>query len=235
MEAQFVATGHYARLAYNNGHALIYKALSNDKDQSYALWGINPEYLKKTLLPIGDYQKNAIREIAAVNSFRSANTPDSQDICFVPEGKYVDLIFSFQHGDIVNSQGVIIGRHIGLPHYTIGQRKGLGIANPEPLYVLKIDVANNRLIAGSDNELFESKFMVSDTNWFIPIEHDIIIDCQIKIRYRHQPASGIVTAKPGGIALVEFREPQRAITPGQSAAFYWDDALIGGGVIQAVY
>jgi tRNA-specific 2-thiouridylase len=234
MDTEFIATGHYAQVITVDGRPYIHKALSESKDQSYALWGIKQDYLKKTLLPIGKYQKEAIREIAAANGFRSADTPDSQDICFVPEGKYADLISQSKPGDIINSKGQVIGKHSGLPYYTIGQRKGLGIANPEPLYVLRIDPQNNRLVVGLDNELFEAKFEVSETNWFIPVSDGDIIYCQIKIRYRHQPTSGKVSIKSDKTATVEFIEPQRAITPGQSAAFYQNEILIGGGVISTV-
>jgi tRNA-specific 2-thiouridylase len=234
MGAEFVATGHYARIDSVEGHRRIFRAISAIKDQSYALWGIKPEYLDRTILPIGDYAKDKIRQIAAEHGFKSAEQPDSQDICFVPEGKYSDLFGKVMSGEIVDSAGVIIGRHKGLANYTIGQRRGLGIANPEPLYVIDILADQNKLVVGGENELYRQRFEINQANWFINTKPEEIIECSAKIRYRHEPAPCSVIIGKDSKASVTFAESQRAITPGQSAVFYDRDMVLGGGVIISV-
>jgi tRNA-uridine 2-sulfurtransferase len=234
MGAEFVATGHYARIGRHNGECRIFRAISIAKDQSYALWGINPEHLPRTILPIGDYAKDKIRQIAAERDFKSAEQPDSQDICFVPEGKYSDLFGKIMSGDIVDTQGEIVGRHKGLANYTIGQRRGLGIANPKPLYVINILAEQNKIVVGAENELYRRKFELGEANWFIKLSANESFECQTKIRYRHDPSQCKVKIGEQGQASVEFAEPQRAITPGQSAVFYDQDMVLGGGVIISV-
>jgi len=234
LAVDFIATGHYARIIENNGHSIICRAKNKAKDQSYALWAIKTDYISRTLFPLGDYTKERIRELAADYKFCNADYPESQDICFVAEGKYTDLLGASQEGDIVDSEDKIIGKHKGLIHYTIGQRRGLGISNPEPLYVLNIDMANNRLIVGTERLIFKSEFEVSDTNWFIDISDQQTIRCQAKIRYRHEPAECVAKIIDSRKAHITFDKPQRAITPGQSAVFYDGDMLLGGGVIDKV-
>jgi len=231
---EYVATGHYANIVEDQSHFMIHKAKYGAKDQSYALWALNAEYLKRTLFPNGNYAKEQIREFAVDHKLSNAFYPESQDICFVPEGGYADLVGGSIPGDIVNEKEQIAGHHKGLVHYTVGQRRGLGISNPEPLYVLKIDKENNRLIVGPERLLFKSEFEVTETNWFIEISDDDLIKCQAKIRYRHQPADCTVKVKSNQKARVIFNGPQRAITPGQSAVFYNGEALLGGGVIDKV-
>lgn len=234
MKADYIATGHYARLVDNGNGLLIRRAEYDNKDQTYALWGINPQFLSRTLFPIGEYSKAEIREIARENNLASSNFPESQDICFVPHGKYTDLFEAGKPGDIVNNKGEILGRHQGLQAYTIGQRRGLGVSYPEPLYVLKIDLENNRLIVGTGEKIFESRYTVKDTNWFIDTESGRVMDCLAKIRYRHHPAECTVKIGNDKRAEVEFKKPQRAITPGQSSVFYRDDIMLGGGIIDTV-
>jgi len=236
LSAGFIATGHYARIIEDNGHSMIYRAKNIAKDQSYALWAIKADYINRTLFPLGDYTKEQIRELAASYNLCSADYPESQDICFVPEGKYTDLLGASQDGDIVDSDGQVIGRHKGLIHYTIGQRRGLGISNPVPLYVLKIDISNNRLIVGPEKLIFKSEFDIYDANWFIDTTNQKPIRCQAKIRYRHKPADCVVEFSESRKVHITFDKPQRAITPGQSAVFYNDDdMLLGGGVIDRTY
>jgi tRNA-specific 2-thiouridylase len=235
LNAEYVATGHYAKIITDDGRYLIRRADNSAKDQSYALWGVNPEFLKHTLFPIGEYVKADIRQIAKDNSLSSAGLPESQDICFVPEGSYTDLLDSGEPGEIVTEDGEVLGEHKGLQHYTIGQRRGLGIAYPEPLYVLKIDLDNNRLIVGTADKAFRKRFTIHSTNWFIKAEPGYEINCRAKIRYRHEPAECAVKIMPERTAKIEFAEPARAITPGQSAVFYDGPVMIGGGVIDTVY
>ncbi|MCP4581397.1 MAG: tRNA 2-thiouridine(34) synthase MnmA [candidate division Zixibacteria bacterium] len=230
----YVATGHYARINDDGGRSMIKRAKNPAKDQSYALWGISPEYLQRTLLPLGEYSKKEVRDIAAKHSFASAETAESQDICFVPEGKYTDMMDDSSPGEIVDSKGLILGKHKGLDHYTIGQRRGLGISSPEPLYVLNIDLDNNRLVVGTDDYLFKSKFEAIKTNWFIDTAAGDKIDCLAKIRYRHEPAPCVVRILKDDRVEVSFAKPQRAITPGQSAVFYDGKTLLGGGVVDSV-
>jgi len=231
----FVATGHYARIKDEKGRLLIHKAEFDDKDQTYALWGIKREYLPRTLFPVGGYAKHQIKKIALKYDFVDADYIESQDICFVPDGKYTDVLGVSTPGEIVDTDGKLIGEHKGLQHYTIGQRRGLGISYPEPLYVFKIDLEANRLIVGTDKHIFKSRFTVKDSNWFIDISDGNEIRCLAKIRYRHEPAPCFVKIMGNDGIEVVFEEPQRAITPGQSAVFYDGPALLGGGVIDTVF
>lgn len=229
---EFIATGHYARIKSDDGHYMIYRAISEAKDQSYALWAIKADLLKRTLLPVGCYDKEQVRHIAVEHNLANASYPESQDICFVPEAKYAALIDFLKPGDMVDIRGKVLGKHKGIIHYTVGQRRGLGISAPEPLYVLEIDADNNRLTVGTNEQLLQSEFEVEKTNWFIETSSGDEIDCQAKIRYRHKAASCVVRIEAKDKAVVKFKEPQRAITPGQSAVFYNGEALLGGGVIK---
>jgi len=233
--AEYIATGHYAAIVNNNGRHLIQRSEYSVKDQSYALWGIDPSSLARTMFPIGKYPKTEIRRIARENDLKSADVPESQDICFVPEGKYTDLLGVAEPGDIVNNAGDILGKHKGLKYYTIGQRQGLGISYHEPLYVLRIDIGNNKLIVGTESETFRQRFTANSTNWFIELKPGDDLICSAKIRYRHDPASCRVKILENNHAEIEFDVPQRAITPGQSAVFYDDRTLLGGSVIDTVY
>lgn len=234
MGAEFVATGHYARIGEYQGTNRIYRAVSATKDQSYALWGIKSGYLVRTILPIGEFEKDEIRRIAAAHGFVSAEQPDSQDICFVPEGKYSDLFGKTIPGDIVNVDGEVVGKHKGLINYTIGQRRGIGISNPDPLYVVNILADQNKIVVGEESDLYRLRMEVNECNWSSQTVHKTGFGCKVKIRYRHEPASCIVEFGKSGIVIVEFSEPQRAITPGQSAVFYDNDMVLGGGVIYRV-
>jgi len=229
---EFIATGHYARIKSDNGHYMIYRAYSKAKDQSYALWAIKPDFLKRTLLPVGCYEKNQIRDIATKHNILNAFYPESQDLCFVMDAKYADVIGFLKSGDIVDNHGKILGKHKGLINYTVGQRRGIGVSAQEPLYVLEIDTDHNRLIVGTDEQLLKSDFEVEKANWFVKVSAGDEINCLAKIRYRHEAVSCVVRIKTKDEVAVRFREPQRAITPGQSAVFYDGEALLGGGVIK---
>lgn len=234
MEAEFVATGHYARIGNYQGENRIFRAVSINKDQSYALWGIKPDYLSRTILPIGEFEKDEIRQIAATHGYVSAEQPDSQDICFVPEGKYSDLFGQTTPGDIIDANGRVVGHHKGLVNYTIGQRKGIGVANPEPLYVVNILAKQNKIVVGDESDLYRRQMEVGECNWFIKNSPNVSIECKAKIRYRHEPSDCTVEFGESGDVTVDFKEPQRAITPGQSAVFYVNDMVLGGGVIISV-
>jgi len=233
----FIATGHYATIGKANlkgfgGRRLfIQRSPNKAKDQSYALWGISRQFLDRTLFPVGTFTKEKTRAIAAEYGFTNASAAESQDLCFVPEGEYVRLMDDASPGEIVDREGRVLGKHTGLTHYTVGQRKGLGISYREPLYVLEIDTEYNRLVVGPDSEMFKRQFTVMGTNWFIDATDGNEIVCEAKIRYRHEPARCRVRISASSEAEVEFAVPQRAITPGQSAVFYAGDFLLGGGII----
>lgn len=234
MGAEFVATGHYARVVKYENENRIFRAISVNKDQSYALWGIQAGYLNRTLLPVGDYEKNEIRRLAAEHGFASAEQPDSQDICFVPEGKYRDLFGTTLPGDIIDVEGRVIGQHKGLINYTIGQRKGIGIANPEPLYVVNILAQQNKIVVGNEGDLCRRQMELRECNWFIKSAPNMALNCMAQIRYRHEPSECEVKFGKSGNVTVQFRESQRAITPGQSAVLYENEMVLGGGVIISV-
>jgi len=234
----FIATGHYAQTGYdkNSGRYFIRRGVDETRDQSYALWGIRQEALSKTLLPLGELTKKETRRIASEADLKTARTAESMEICFVADDNYERFIREWSDkeipdGDIVDSQGNVIGRHHGIPFYTIGQRRGLGIANPTPLYVQKIDAASNRLLVGDDSDLCRSEMTVSDINWVSVAPTDNPIECKAKIRYQHTAAPAVARLIEKNRISVRFHEPQRAITPGQSTVLYDGDFVLAGGII----
>jgi tRNA-specific 2-thiouridylase len=233
-----IATGHYAQTGHDekSGRYFIRRGVDDTRDQSYALWGIRQEALSKTLLPLGELTKKDTRRIASEAGLKTARTAESMEICFVADNDYERFIREWSEkkipeGDIVDSQGKVIGKHHGIPFYTIGQRRGLGIANPTPLYVQKIDVAANRLIVGDDSDLCRTEMTVSDINWVSIAPTNDPVECNVKIRYQHTAAPAIVEFKDKNIISVRFHESQRAITPGQSAVLYDGDFVLAGGII----
>ena len=236
LDCDYVVTGHYARIEKHDGKFVLKKALDSSKDQSYVLYSMTQSQLEHTMFPLGSLNKSETRMIAEQNGFVNADKPDSQDICFVPDGDYASVIElhtgrKTPPGDFIDPDGNIIGRHKGIIHYTIGQRRGLGISAPEPLYVLNINPADNTVTLGHDRDLFSSDADVSDVNWISGCSPEHEFRCSVKIRYRHpeQPATVIPLGKDR--VKVVFDEPQRAITPGQAAVFYDGDVVLGGGVI----
>ena len=232
-----LATGHYARIEYRDGHWTLRKALDPSKDQSYVLYHLTQAELSKTLFPLGDLTKEEARKIAAENGFLNAGKPDSQDICFVPDGDYASVIARYTgvtepEGDFILPDGTVIGRHKGISRYTVGQRRGLGIAYSEPLYVKRILVAENKVLLARDEDLYESSCDVAEVNWIAGETPSGPVRCAVKIRYRQTEQPATVTPLEGGRAHVEFDRPQRAITPGQSAVFYDGDEVLGGGEIE---
>ena len=232
-----LATGHYARIEYRDGRWTLRKARDPSKDQSYVLYHLTQAELAKTLFPLGDLTKSEARALAAENGFLNAAKPDSQDICFVPDGDYAAVIARYTdktepEGDFVLPDGSVIGRHKGISRYTVGQRRGLGVAYSEPLYVKRILVAENKVLLGRDEDLYGTSCDVSDVNWIAGETPSGPIRCAVKIRYRQTEQEATVTPLEGGRAHVEFDRPQRAITPGQSAVFYDGDEVLGGGEIE---
>jgi len=235
----FVATGHYARVVRDHNNIRLLKAVDPSKDQSYALWGIPIEALRRTLLPVGCFSKKEIRAKAHEYGFRNANRPDSQEICFVPAGNYAAIVGkrrgsvkSLQPGPIYDTAGKKIGEHKGYAYYTIGQRKGFGISSSTPLYVTKINPDELSITVGPKDRLLASRFSVCDVN-LLAASEEIPDAVDIKIRYRHEGATGKVDIS-GDRAIIIFENPERAITPGQSAVFYDGDRLLGGGIINKV-
>lgn len=230
-----IATGHYARIEKQGDKYVLKKALDPSKDQSYVLYTMTQEQLAHTLFPLGEMSKPQARAIAEQDGLVNADKPDSQDICFVPDGDYAAVIQRYTGadplpGEFVDAEGRVLGTHRGILHYTIGQRKGLGISAKAPLYVCKIDAAANRVVLGSNEDLFTTHAMVRDFHWISGETPTAPVRCKAKLRYRHpeQPATVI----PLGDDRVEiiFDAPQRAVTPGQSAVLYLDDVVLGGGI-----
>ncbi|UCE66990.1 MAG: tRNA 2-thiouridine(34) synthase MnmA [Candidatus Zixiibacteriota bacterium] len=240
LECDYIATGHYARIIDDSGVYKLLRSRDKDKDQSYALWGIPSAALSRTIFPLGECSKKDVRKVALERHFRNADRPESQEICFVPDNDYAGALRrwsksdspAFQPGPVYNAAGEKLGEHKGLAHYTIGQRRGLGISSAEPLYVLKIKREDNSMIVGKDDELLAEKFTVSSVNLLIEAR-DVTERLTVKIRYKHQDSPATVDFFGDGMT-VTFKDPQRAITPGQSAVFYSGDYVIGGGIIDEV-
>lgn len=239
MGMDLLVTGHYARVEYDtqSGRYLLKKAADASKDQTYVLYSLTQEQLRHVRLPLGSFTKPEIRRIAESRGLVSARKKESQDICFVPDGDYAGFIRTLTGhesvpGEFTDTAGNILGIHRGIIHYTIGQRRGLGIAAGHPLYVCGMDPVQNRVVLGTDAELFTDSLTASDVN-LIGAEHlGTPRRVLAKIRYRHkeQPAAAFVDGD--GILHVQFDEPQRAVTPGQAVVLYDGDTVLGGGTIQ---
>ncbi len=233
-----IATGHYAKVEYDEEKQryIVKKAADEKKDQSYMLALLSQEQLSRTIFPLGNLTKDEIRAIAAENALASAHKKDSQDICFIPDGDYASFIISqtnkdYPIGEFVDACGNVLGMHKGLIRYTTGQRKGLGIALGAPMYVLSKDTAKNRVVLGTNDNLFESECIVTDVNAISVKNFDTAIRAEVKVRYSHASAPAWLYPENGKIRVV-FDAPQRAITRGQTAAFYSNDILLGGGKIE---
>lgn len=236
--AEYVATGHYARIGYDDarGRYLLRKGVDATKDQSYALYHLNQDSLQHFLMPLGEYTKVETRQMAREFGLAVADKPDSQEICFVPDDDYAAFLAekapeSLKPGNIVDTTGRVLGRHRGLPLYTVGQRKGLGLASGRPLYVVDLDSDRNELVVGDDNDVFGDELVAGDLNLIAVDELTAPLACTAKIRYSARAAAAVVTPLASGQVSVRFTEPQRAITPGQSVVFYDGDIVIGGGII----
>ncbi len=232
----YLATGHYARITEFEGHTLLKKAVDEQKDQSYFLYGLPSDSLKQVMFPLGGLTKQEVREIAEENGFITAHKRDSQDICFCPDGEYAAVIEgytgkTYPEGAFADSSGKVLGHHKGIIRYTIGQRKGLGLALPEPAYVLSKDVSGNRVILGKNEELFSDSLVAG--NVFMNYNIDGEIHVLAKTRFSHKAKPAVVRYEDGRLRVL-FDEPQRAITPGQSVVLYLDDMVLGGGIINGV-
>jgi tRNA-specific 2-thiouridylase len=237
--ARYVATGHYARVEHGeDGRARLARSLDQKKDQSYVLWGLTNEQLSETLLPLGDYTKEQIRAIAEENNLVVANRPDSQDLCFIPKGSsaqdYLAIFIEERPGPIVHvDTGEYIGTHKGTHNYTIGQRRGIGIAWPEPLYVTSVDPEMRTVYVGPQSALLRRELTASQVNWIMPEAPSAPFEALAKIRYNSPVQKALVTPLPDGKVHVVFEEPQPAITPGQVLGIYdlGDTYILGGGWI----
>jgi len=256
--ADMLATGHYARCEFDAGRNrwLLLRAADPAKDQTYFLFGLTQEQLSRTLFPLGHMNKPQVRELARQHHLALAEKPDSQEICFVPGGDYkrfIDAYLSEQgeqlpdtSGELVTTDGKVLGHHEGVHNFTVGQRKGLGVATGSPLYVININGAEGKVTVGGNDDLLSRTLIARDLNW-IAIDglHDAAAEANApmrvhanapmsvhaKIRHRHEPAPAVLENAPNGEVRVTFDEPQRAITPGQAVVFYQDDLVVGGGWI----
>ncbi|MCR4438421.1 MAG: tRNA 2-thiouridine(34) synthase MnmA [bacterium] len=238
-----LATGHYARLAFSaeSGRFVLRKGLDSHKDQSYALWGLTQERLARTLFPLGEMRKKEVRRLAALWGLPGADRPESQEVCFVPEGHYGDFVNEWAGrvgkrvppGQVVDREGTVLGEHRGYPFYTIGQRKGVGVAVGRPVYVVDIDPAQNRLQVGTAEELLSTGLEATPVNW-------IAVECPeagrvvtAKIRYKDPGFAATVEYADKERLVLRFMKPQRAVTPGQSVVLYDGEVVLGGGVVHA--
>lgn len=231
-----IVTGHYARIEQDGHRFLIRKATDTYKDQSYFLYVLTQSQLSMARFPLGDMTKAEVRAIAEENGFTSAERRESQDICFVSGDDYASVIIentgrNYEPGDFVTPEGKVLGRHKGIIHYTIGQRRGLGLAVPESVYVQALDIENNRVVVGPEEGVFSRELNATRVNWVACQCPTNTMRLKARVRYRQQEQWAQIEATGPDTAKVVFDEPQRAITPGQSVVFYDGDYLIGGGVI----
>jgi len=241
--ASRIATGHYAVNEYDAGRKrwILKRPADLAKDQTYFLFGLTQEQLAHTLFPLGRMTKPEVRGVAREHGLALAEKPDSQEICFIPGGDYKQFLTAYLEeqgrempdtaGELVASDGRVIGRHESISGFTVGQRKGLGVSSPNPLYVLQIDAASHRVTVGADEELATRTLRANRVNWISIAELSAPMRVKIKIRHRHEPAWAMLEPAGNGDVRATFDEPQRAVTPGQSAVFYDGDEVVGGGWI----
>jgi len=239
MGIDYIATGHYAKVEYDDSYKryLLKRSVTERKDQTYALYNLTQEQLSKTLMPIGKYTKEQVREIARDIGLTVASKAESQEICFVEDNDYGRFICEntdqeIVPGNFVDTKGNILGRHKGIVHYTVGQRKGLGIALGKPMFVVEIDVLNNTVVLGDESEVFSHSLIATDLNYISIDSLESELRVTAKIRYSAKDAPATVYPVEDGKVKVVFDNPQRAITPGQSVVFYNDEVVVGGGVIE---
>jgi len=239
-----VATGHYARVEFDavtNRYKLL-RGLNSQKDQSYFLWELTQEQLSRALFPLGEMSKPEARDAARQYGLAVAEKKESQEICFVPDGDYAGFMDRYLEaedaterlpgtGEIVDTSGRVIGVHAGIHRYTIGQRRGIGIADERPLYVISLEAEKNRVTVGSQEELLSQEFTAAGVNWIALDDPQEPVKAEVRVRYRHTPALAAITPLAEHRVQVIFDEPQRAITPGQGTVFYRGDEVVGGGWI----
>ena len=236
LEADYIATGHYARIRNNGAGLKLLKGVDEGKDQSYVLFTLTQSELGRLLLPVGEHTKDRIRALASEAGLPVADKPDSQEICFIPDDNYRKFVGERtkpRPGEIIDIDGTVLGTHPGVHFFTVGQRRGLGLnGNAEaPRYVLSIDSAENRVVVGEEKDLYRSAVWASRVNFCSDRPEGIPLDVSVKIRYKAGPSPATVTPRDGW-AEVLFHEPQRAVTPGQAVVFYQGDELLGGGIIE---
>ncbi len=242
--AEAVATGHYARVEFdkNSGRWILKRPADHSKDQTYFLFGLTQEQLSRTMFPLGNMTKPEVRDLARKHGLASAEKPDSQEICFVPGGDYKNFIDAYlaeqgeslpdTAGELVTTDGRAIGEHSGIHNFTIGQRKGLGVATGSPLYVLQIKGDTREVVVGSGENLYSNTLRVHRVNLISAEDLPALMRVTVKIRHRHEAAAAMIEKSGADEILVSFEQPQRAITPGQAAVFYDGDVVVGGGWIR---
>ena len=234
-----VATGHYARIDHSNGRYLLKKSTDRRKDQTYVLYVMTQEQLRSSLFPVGDLTKEEVRRIAGRLQLPVADKPESQEICFVPDNDYAAFLQEYTGaaatpGPIIDRRGNVLGQHRGIVSYTIGQRRGLGIASREPLYVVAIDHERNTITVGTREDVYATELTAARLNWISIEEPEGEMRVKAKIRYLHEEAEATVTPTGKDEVRVRFKEPQMAITPGQAIVFYDGDTVVGGGTIERI-
>ena len=242
--AERIATGHYARICYDepSGRWQMRRSADRTKDQTYFLFGLTQEQLSRTLFPLGGFEKTQVRALAHEIGIPTAHKPDSQEICFVPNGDYAAFIDSYfreqglsqddLRGELVTADGAVVGEHAGVHHFTVGQRRGIGVAAAEPLYVIATQPASKQVVVGKNDALLRGSMTVRDVNWISIAAPAAPVRGEVKIRNKHVAAAAMIAASAdGSTAEVRFDEPQRAITPGQGAVFYSGELVLGGGWI----
>ncbi len=234
--ADYVATGHYARVRRDGAGYHLLKGCDQAKDQSYFLYALGQRELRRILLPVGEFTKPQIRELALDLGLPVADKPDSQEICFVPDNNYRRFLnerLESEPGDLVDTTGRVIGRHRGVAYYTIGQRHGLGLASPQRLYVTQIEAAENRVVVGPEEHLYAREARATDVRFVLGEPDEFPVAVNAKIRYKSREAPAFVFPDGAGGVRVLFDEPQRALTPGQAMVFYQAEEVVGGGTIQS--
>ncbi len=246
LDCDYIATGHYARIIKEGDEYILSRSTNREKDQAYALWGIPRDFLGKTIFPLGELRKDQVRKIASDMGLKTAQTPESQEICFIPKNDYPEFLKGYKpelYDGITNGtlyeetdDGLrAVGTHGGYPYYTIGQRKGLGGGFPTPRYVVEIDAADNRVVIGDKDRLYSLEFIVDQVNWLFD-KFDDQIEADVQVRYRSGAHPAIIESNSADkeTVRVRFKNPVDAITPGQSAVFFQGERLIGGGCIEEV-
>lgn len=238
LECSHIATGHYARIAQENGKFVLKKALDETKDQSYVLYAMTQAQLARTLFPLGELRKSETRALAEAGGFVNARKPDSQDICFAPDGDYAAAVERYAGhaaapGNFVDARGNVLGRHSGIIRYTVGQHRGLGVPLPGKRFVVRVNAVDNTVTLGEEAELYSAGALLGEMNWISGEPPAGPIRCTAKVRYRQPEQPAWAEPLPDGRARLRFDAPQRAITPGQAAVLYDGDTVLGGGVILA--
>jgi tRNA-uridine 2-sulfurtransferase len=239
-----VATGHYARVEYDTeaNRYRLFRGRNLQKDQSYFLWELTQDQLSRSLFPLGEMSKPEVRQVAREQNLAVAEKAESQEICFVPDGDYAGFIDRYLaaedaaeqipgEGELIDSAGRVVGKHDGIHRFTVGQRRGIGIAAARPLYVISIDAPTNKVVIGGSDELLSTEFTATGVNWIALENPTTPVRAEVRVRYRHEPVPATIVPQDHNRACVAFDEPQRAITPGQATVFYNGDEVVGGGWI----